>query len=149
MNRTFAGWLYKMYWSWKSHLENQGLVLSERTSISTLQPAAQLNNTASSATAFMACHTSQGRKGAGQVKAIEVRVSPWYFYWAQQMASLSLRIVLVAILLWLSGLTIVACNCGGQKTLAAPGQCLPSHQMFNAVKIYSFYEMLVGIYSSQ
>lgn len=61
------------------------------------------------------------------------------------MASLSLHIVLVAILLWLSGLTIVACNCGGQKPQAGPEQCLLSHQMFNVVKIHGCYEMLVKL----
>lgn len=65
------------------------------------------------------------------------------------MASLSLCIVLVAILLLLPGLTIVACNCGGQKLLEAPEQCLLSHQMFSVVKIYWCYEMLVWFGYSQ
>lgn len=113
------------------------LVLSVEISISTLQPAAQLNNTTSSITVSMVCHTSRGRKGAGQVEAFWARVFPWCFYWPQQMASLSLRIVLVAILLWLSGLTIAACNCGGQKKpFTEPEKCLLSHWMVNIVKIY-------------
>lgn len=61
------------------------------------------------------------------------------------MASLSLCIVLVAILLWLSGLTIVACNCGRQKSFAAPEKCLLSHQMISIIKMYCCYKMLTWV----
>lgn len=60
-------------------------------------------------------HKAKAERGAGQVEVFQVTVSLWCFYWPQQMASLSLCIVMVAILLWLSGLTIVASRCGRQK----------------------------------
>lgn len=55
------------------------------------------------------------------------------------MASLS------SLLHWLSGLTIVACNCGGQKSFAAPENCLLSHQMVSIVKMNRCYKILAWL----
>ncbi len=57
-----------------------------------------------------------GRAGGGLLG----RSFPWCFYWSQQMASLSLCIVVVAIFLWGSGLTKVANGCRRQKPSLLP-----------------------------
>lgn len=77
-----------------------------------------------------------GRAGEG----LWVSVSPWYFYWPQQMASFSLCIV-VAILLWLSGLTIVASSCTRQRPFAPPEMSLLSNH--NALNLALLSNLLL------
>lgn len=57
-------------------------------------------------------HRAEGGGAGGGLSGCSF---PWCFYWPQQMASLSLCIVVVAILLSGSGLTIVASSSGRQK----------------------------------